>query len=69
VPDSCIRRLRPLTLNQATVSHSVPWYGVICRCSQLVVIRDCHVSRQYPSLFALTCFTLLRGYSLRSEDV
>jgi len=55
VPDSCICRLRPFTLNQGTVPHSVPWYGIVCCGGWLVVIWHCNVPWQYPSLFAAVC--------------
>jgi len=56
VSDSCIHRLCPLTLNQGTVPHSVPWSGVVCRRGWLVVVWHCNVLRQYPSLFAAVLF-------------
>jgi len=56
VSDSCIHRLCPLTLNQGTVPHSVPWSGVVCRRGWLVIVWHCNVLRQYPSLFAAVLF-------------
>ena len=59
VPDSCFRRLCPFTLDEGAVSHFVPWSGLICSCSWLVIVWHCNVLRQYPSLFCTVCCALV----------